>query len=325
MKASERSMSVTVQSQEVLPSADGQPATSWIPRVYVTVMTSVVLVLCGYLWYEYYYGSTTGHLVGDQGVENAVGKQDRADAQSHLALVASKAQTTMAHIYKQHFNMDGTLKHRAFVSKDGKVCEEKGPDCAEITCAVSRLLSKHYEHPKFPNAKLEVKEHRSTDNVLATNEDKGRRVSICVYPKEGEGDAPPEDANVLFRVLAHELAHSMHCQYVTKRKHGAHFERLEHFLLRSAVEAGAYKCIGGENGVVKVCGRSLPLSGMCSGKRTRRAPSSVAKAQDNAPDDAEGMSTKALAKQCMSQCSVVARSAKNVAKKAKDLAAYVSM
>ena len=315
-----------VKEQAAPVGGGGGWAKAW--KVYVTIKTVVILALCGYLLYEYYH---TSHLVGGDGdgddrggVETAVGKQDRADAASHLALVASKAQTTLAHIHKKHFNMDGTLKHRAFVSKDGSTCKKKGPDCAEITCAVARLLSKHYEHPKYPNAKLEVNEHRSTDNVLATNEDKGRRVSICVYPKAGDGDAPPEDANVLFRVLAHELAHSMHCQYVTKRKHGPHFERLEHFLLRSAVEAGAYKCVGGKDGVVRVCGRSLPLSGMCSGKRTRRAPSSVAKAQDNAPEDAEGMTPNALAKQCMSQCSVVARSAKSVATKAKDLAAYVS-
>lgn len=321
MQRSARSMTDTVTVIKQEP----QPPASWAPQAYAAVMTVVVLVLCGYICHEYYGNNTTkrAYLVGGRGVETAVGKQDRADAETHLALVASKAQTTMAYIYKKHFNMDGTLKHRAFVSKDGRQCDKKGPDCADITCAVARLLSKHYEHPKYPNAKLEVKEHRSSDNVLATNEDKGRRVSICVYPKEGEGDAPPEDTNVLFRVLAHELAHSMHCEYVTKRKHGPHFERLEHYLLRSAVEAGAYKCIDGEDGTVRVCGRSLPLSGMCSGKRTRRAPSSVAKAQDNAPEDAEGMSPKALAKQCTSQCSVVARSAKSVATKAKDLAAYI--
>ena len=44
----------------------------------------------------------------------------------------------------------------------------------------------------------------------------------------------------MMRVMLHELAHTMHCEYVHNKNHGQHFYRLERFLMHVATEQGLY-------------------------------------------------------------------------------------
>ena len=229
-------------------------------------------------------------LIGEwlQSHERSTGGNDLDQiATDHLAELKRRAVELLKHIHGLYMNEDGTLRARAMVTRTGvprRDLDDGGSDGVDITCAVVRLLEKHLRHPHYPNAYLQVTEYdNDDDDVLAVNQEKGRHLKICVYRKGQRKDgAAPEKMNVLMRVLLHELAHSMHCEYVHSRNHGRHFKRLETYLLHEARSVGVYQCPQQEgNDSLRVCGRLLPLSALCRQSRgTQRKPSAVAEAQD---------------------------------------------
>ena len=262
------------------------------------------LFLVGYVVYRW---ATTGLLEG--------GGSPRTDmvsstARDHLMELQRRAREVLKYIHDGHMNADGTLRSRVLVSHAGAPCV--GDVCSDgsvdITCAVVRLLKKHYKHRHFPDAGLRVSEYDNDDNdILAVNEDKGRHLRICVFEKGGRRGTP-ENMNTLMRVLLHELAHSMHCEYVKSKNHGRHFTRLEAYLLHTAKAAGLYECPETDGGKLRVCGRMLPLSSLCQTSRgTTRKPAAAAEAQDAAPESARSLPPQQLLKKCSAQCAVASR------------------
>lgn len=249
---------------------------------------------------------------------NNIGSSEIADstqreriASSHLHELQISAQELLSHIKDQHFNVDGSTNARVMVNADGESCSLS--HCAkryDITCAVSRLLQKHHIHNSTPDARLDLSHHDSEDNVLAVNEDKGKQLSICVFPKNTTGSLVPENKNTLFRVLVHELAHSMHCEHVRTKDHGSHFGRLEGFLLFKSKQAGLYKCPADSSTSLSVCGKTLPLSSLCGLKTStgskKKQQSDVADCpQDSAPDGFEALDHKTQAGLCASKCTKI--------------------
>lgn len=254
-----------------------------------------------------YRWTTTGLLEGNDG-------SPRTDtvtptAAEHLMELQRRARELLKHIHDGHMNPDGTLRSRVMVSNAGVPCVDGTcSESVDITCAVMRLLMKHYKHQHFPAADLRVSEYDNDDNdILAVNEDKGRHLRICVFEK-GNRTGPPENMNTLMRVLLHELTHSMHCEYVKSKNHGRHFARLEAYLLHTAKTIGLYECPDTDGGKLRVCGRMLPLSSLCQTSRgTARKPAAAAEAQDAAPDSARSLPPHQLLKKCTAQCAVASR------------------
>lgn len=246
--------------------------------------------------------------------EKATGQGELSQvAADHLATLTSRAVQLLNHLHQKHINADGTLRIRIMVQPNGAPCDSKDVACnsaVDISCAVIRLLSKHLRHHHYPGADLRVSEYvNDRDDVLAVNEDKGKHLRVCVFEKKRRvSGTPPEDINTLMRVLLHELAHSMHCEYVRGKDHGRHFKRLETYLLYEARRIGVYECPPSRSGQLRVCGRLLPLTALCKQSRgTRRKPSSAAEVQDRAPQSAESMQPHVLAEQCSTSCSAASR------------------
>ena len=268
--------------------------------------------------FVYWARKTSGYLKGDHecvaGSKKVAANDLDSIANEHLAELQRRVEELLTHIHTKHINTDGTLRERVMVRPDGTPCDSANESCSnpvDITCAVIRLLQKHHKHTHYPSAGLRMSEYdNDDDDILAVNEDKGVHMRVCVFKKgERKAGAEPERMNVLMRVMLHELAHTMHCVYVRKKDHGRHFYRLERYLMHVGTAQGLYTCPKTQDGsMLHVCGRSLPLSSLCSNrKKTQRQPSSSAIAQDSAPVSAQSMAPGKLLRECSSRCSVQSR------------------
>lgn len=110
-------------------------------------------------------------------------------------------------------------------------------DGVDITTNMRQLVNKHHNKP------LPVAEYNSpNDNTVGTNSDKGMLLEVCLRskhnPKEWNSD------NTLFRVMAHELAHSADHQWRGDgdHAHGPDFFRLHNHLLKVGEDIGVYSC-----------------------------------------------------------------------------------
>lgn len=163
---------------------------------------------------------------------------------------------------------DKTNPNGFYLEKDiDKISENQ----RDITAGIVRMLEKHdttYED----QAKFCLHELHTNDNILASNKEKGQKISVCVRTKESKGcrkdgtNCYINDANSILRVVIHELTHSMDIGFRGEKDHGECFYQYERFMLRLAAVMGLYKCPVVSSNRIPFCGLTMDLHEMCGGK-----------------------------------------------------------
>lgn len=131
-------------------------------------------------------------------------------------------------------------------------------DGADITTNMRQLVNKHH------NKALPVAEYNSPkDNTVGTNSDKGMLIEVCLRSKYNSKEWNSD--NTLFRVMAHELAHSADHAWRGDgdHAHGPDFFRLHNHLLKVGEDIGVYNCNEYKMSGRKHCGLVLTEKSNC--------------------------------------------------------------
>lgn len=86
--------------------------------------------------------------------------------------------------------------------------------------------------------------------------DKGRRMEICIDPRDNSKDPKIHDINILAYVKNHELAH---CASITYG-HTPEFKRNFQYILKKAIEIGVYEYVDYSRTPVEYCGMEIKNS-----------------------------------------------------------------
>lgn len=131
-------------------------------------------------------------------------------------------------------------------------------DGTDITANMRKLVDQHYGKP------LPVAEYNSPhDKTVGSNSDKGMLLEVCLRskynPQEWNSD------NTLFRVMAHELAHTADFEWRGDgdHNHGPVFFRLHNHLLSVAEDIGVYNCAEYKKSGRRHCGLVLTEEASC--------------------------------------------------------------
>lgn len=211
-------------------------------------------------------GVTLGEIVTDQTGEKVLKASDTKDESGKDKVVKQRSSVDYKYYYVsavledkvQAANKLAELNRRVQYllqaideSLDGgqKVVAKDGTD---ITANMRKLVDMHYKKP------LPVAEYNSPgDKTVGSNSDKGMLIEVCLRskynPKEWNAD------NTLFRVMAHELAHSADFDWRADGDdaHGPVFFRLHNHLLKVGEDIGVYSCSEYKKSGGKHCGLVL--------------------------------------------------------------------
>lgn len=189
----------------------------------------------------------------------------RSDRDNNVYYVASDlpAQNMAADKFAEINRRAQTLLQSIDEQLDGakRIVAEDGTD---ITDNMKQLLRKHYRKPA-----VFMEYHNPTDLTVGSNEEKGKKIEMCLRNKDDPTQWNPD--NTLFRVHVHELAHSadFHFRDDGEEGHGPEFRRLHKYLLGVAENLGIYDCAEYKRSGKHFCGLVLNESYDCGDEKAK--------------------------------------------------------